>query len=251
MTDYEITVISSILFAVETGGNVYGNKDYSNFTEAYTNSEEEHAITIGAGGWMGAEAKKLLNRIREANPSEFSRLDTAGIAADMAASNWSTYRVSKNSAKAKCISAIIDTETGHRCQNQLAAEEMEAYMNEAAALGVTDTAAQMMCANFRHQGGYSAMTRVLAKTKQPYTLDNLYAACQTDTGNQVGTYKSRQKMVYESLKKYIEDFQVTPEAAIDAVIRIAQGEVGYLEKASAADLDSKTANAGINNYTKY
>ena len=43
---------------------------------------------------------------------------------------------------------------------------------------------------------------------------------------------------------------MTPETAIDAVIRIAQGEVGYLEKASAADLDSKTANAGINNYTE-
>ena len=251
MTDYEISVISNILYAVETGGNVYGNKDYGNFTEAYTNSEAEHAITIGAGGWMGAEAKKLLNRVKEANPSEFSRLDTAGIAADMAASNWSSYRISKNSAKAKCISAIIDTETGHRCQDQLAAEEMGAYMNEAAALGVTDTAAQMMCANFRHQGGYSAMTRVLAKTKQPYTLDNLYAACQTDTGNQVGTYRSRQKMVYESLKKYIEEFQVTSETAIDAVIRIAQGEVGYLEKDSAADLDSKTANAGDKNYTKY
>ena len=80
-------------------------------------------------------------------------------------------------------------------------------MNEAAALGVTDTAAQMMCANFRHQGGYSAMTRVLAKTKQPYTLDNLYAACQTDTGNQVGTYRSRQKMVYESLKNISKSFK--------------------------------------------
>lgn len=101
MTDYEISVISNILYAVETGGNVYGNKDYGNFTEAYTNSEAEHAITIGAGGWMGAEAKKLLNRVKEANPSEFSRLDTAGIAADMAASNWSSYRISKNSAKAK------------------------------------------------------------------------------------------------------------------------------------------------------
>lgn len=44
---------------------------------------------------------------------------------------------------------------------------------------------------------------------------------------------------------------MTSETAIDAVIRIAQGEVGYLEKDSAADLDSKTANAGINNYTKY
>ncbi len=35
------------------------------------------------------------------------------------------------------------------------------------------------------------------------------------------------------------------------VIAAALGEVGYLEKASNAQLDSKTANAGSNNYTKY
>lgn len=35
------------------------------------------------------------------------------------------------------------------------------------------------------------------------------------------------------------------------VIQIAQAEVGYLEKASNKDLDSKTGNAGKNNYTKY
>lgn len=35
------------------------------------------------------------------------------------------------------------------------------------------------------------------------------------------------------------------------VIAIAEAEVGYLEKKSNADLDSKTANAGSNNYTKY
>lgn len=35
------------------------------------------------------------------------------------------------------------------------------------------------------------------------------------------------------------------------VIRIADAEVGYIEKASNADLDDKTANAGSANYTKY
>ena len=35
------------------------------------------------------------------------------------------------------------------------------------------------------------------------------------------------------------------------VISIANNEVGYLEKASNSSLDSKTANAGCNNYTKY
>ncbi|HAH17819.1 MAG TPA: hypothetical protein DCL29_02235 [Eubacterium sp.] len=38
---------------------------------------------------------------------------------------------------------------------------------------------------------------------------------------------------------------------VDDVIQIALNEVGYLEKKSNKDLDSKTANAGYNNYTKY
>lgn len=40
-------------------------------------------------------------------------------------------------------------------------------------------------------------------------------------------------------------------AAINAVAKIAKNEDGYLEKKSADNLDSKTANAGYNNYTKY
>lgn len=39
--------------------------------------------------------------------------------------------------------------------------------------------------------------------------------------------------------------------AINAVIELGKSEEGYLEKKSPANLDSKTANAGYNNYTKY
>ena len=35
------------------------------------------------------------------------------------------------------------------------------------------------------------------------------------------------------------------------MIQIALGEVGYIEKATNSNLDSKTANPGTNNYTKY
>ena len=37
----------------------------------------------------------------------------------------------------------------------------------------------------------------------------------------------------------------------ERVLDIARAEIGYLEKASNAQLDSKTANAGNKNYTKY
>lgn len=39
--------------------------------------------------------------------------------------------------------------------------------------------------------------------------------------------------------------------AVDRLIKTAENEVGYLEKKSNSSLDSKTANAGSANYTKY
>lgn len=42
--------------------------------------------------------------------------------------------------------------------------------------------------------------------------------------------------------------KTTPD---DKVIKVAEAEVGYLEKKSNKDLDNKTANAGSANYTKY
>jgi hypothetical protein len=59
-TSQNMIVFRKIMYAVETGGQVYGRADYSDFTEAYTNSSQEHAITIGAGQWYGPEAKTLL-----------------------------------------------------------------------------------------------------------------------------------------------------------------------------------------------
>ena len=44
---------------------------------------------------------------------------------------------------------------------------------------------------------------------------------------------------------------ITKTQAINAMIATARAEVGYLEKRSNSQLDSKTANAGYNNYTKY
>ena len=38
---------------------------------------------------------------------------------------------------------------------------------------------------------------------------------------------------------------------MNKVLEIARAEIGYLEKASPMNLDSKTGNAGAGNYTKY
>ena len=51
-------------------------------------------------------------------------------------------------------------------------------------------------------------------------------------------------------KNYKEEVSVM-DKAIEKVILIAKNEIGYLEKKSNSQLDSKTANSGSANYTKY
>ena len=245
--------LRKIIYAVETGGQVYGKQDYSDFTEAYTNSSAEYAITIGAGQWYATEAQTLLKRIHDADTALWDRFDTADVWGDVQTEDWSCYNIASVRQKAKCIVNLISTNVGIQCQDNLMDEQLSAYIQEAERLGVTDPAGQAMCANFRHQGGQGAVTRILAKTAKPYTLESLYKACQSDTGNQVGAYKSRQNFVYNSLKKYFPEGgnDMANDKAINALIKIAEAEIGYLEKKSNSQLDSKTANAGSANYTKY
>lgn len=203
VTAEQMTVLRNIMYAVETGGQVYGQADYSDFTEAYTNTPEEHAITIGAGQWYATEAKRLLNMIRTTDPTTFAALDTAGIAADLDSADWSTYKLDKTSAKAKCIQTIISSDVGIQCQNKLMDEQLVTFLGHATDLGVTDLRAKMLCVTLEHLGGQNALKRVLDKTATPYTMDNIMAALETDTGNQVGTFKSRNNFVYRELNARI------------------------------------------------
>ena len=265
-TQSQMNILIKIIAAVETGGQVYGQARYDDYTPAYANCSNETSCTIGAFQEYGSLAKGLLKEILNTYPSTFRKYDNAGIESDLKRTSWTGYSPARGSAKAKAIQAIISSPDGIKVQNNRIQKQMESHIAFAQRQGVSDVDALFMCANFIHQGGQSACTRIIKKTQNPYTLDHLYAACKTDTGNQVGAYKTRQQKVYGWLKEKISNKNtsnnnsnktpqgsdnMTTEKAINALITTAKAEIGYLEKASNSQLDDKTANAGYNNYTKY
>ena len=214
---YAQSVMRKIIYAVETGGQVYGNARYNDFTQAFTNSSNEKAITIGAGQWYATEAKRLLNLIREWYPSTFAAYDTAGIAWDLDNLSWSTYggeggvvTIYKGSAKAVAIQNIINTDEGRSVQDYLIDEQMSQYISEATALGVTDLKARMFLANVRHLGGYGPMKWVVEcciSDGLPLTMGNLYTSMRNHTTNPNGVgadlYNSRHVKVMQWLNQYI------------------------------------------------
>lgn len=205
LTTKQKEVMKKILYAVETGGQIYGNQRYDDFTEAYANSSTEHAITIGAGQWYATEAQRLLKLIRQTDKKLFESLDTAGVGKDLDSANWSTYKLKKTSKKAKCIQKIISSDVGIRCQDKLMYQQIDEYEAEVRKLNVSYAKAVCMCINLRHLGGLGSVTRVLGKTAKPYTMARIWKAMQTDTGNQVGgpMYKTRHEKVMGWINQYI------------------------------------------------
>lgn len=210
MQKNNIEVLRKILYAVESGGQVYGRQNYAAFIGAGANCANEKAITIGAGQWYAGEAKRLLQKIQRANPAQFKKLDTQSIESDLLKKDWSTYAIAATSAKAKCIVAIINSTLGRKCQDELMDEQITEYAASIAkTYGSMPDTAMMECINIIHQGGSSALKRILAKTAKPYTAKSIYAALNTDPAdprtNQVGDYTTRQKKVYEFITKYASD----------------------------------------------
>ena len=233
MKNEYIEVMVNILYAVETGGQIYGGRRYDDFTEAYHNSSNEHAITIGAGAWYATEAQRLLKLIRETDPDGFKQKDFAGIEADLDNCDWSSYKLQKGSNKANCIQSIIGSEAGIRCQDQLVREQVAEYEKEVQSLGVLDTKAVCMCINLRHLGGIGAVKRVLAKTATPYTMERIWSAMQSDTGNQVGgaLYRSRHLKVMGWLNQYITDEKEENTVGVTAqdYLNVWRNWLGYSE----------------------
>lgn len=210
MDKQNITVLRKILYAVESGDQVYGKQDYSCFAGVGANCSNEKAITIGAGQWYAGEAKELLHRIQRANPKLFKDMDTAGLEKDLLMKNWDTYAVTAESAKGKCIVDIISTDLGKKCQDQYMEDQIQAYIPIIEkAYGIMEDSAMMECINILHQGGFDALKRILSKTPEPYTADKIYVTLCRDpadpTPNQVGDYTDRQKAVINMIHTYADN----------------------------------------------
>ena len=265
MQKMNIEVLRKILYAVESGGQVYGKQNYAVFIGAGANCSNEVAITIGAGQWYGTEAQKLLKLIHQTmGETVWKKYDTTnGLWNDVSNKNWATY---KDTRYKSIIVKLISSDTGKKCQDQLMDEQIAEYAASISkTYGTMPDTAMMECINIIHQGGAPALKRILNKTKKPYTARNIYDALNTDPAdpkpNQVGDYTGRQKKVYEFIANYAVDSKKEDTTMATDKLKeftdlgdLYAGEgtgKPYLEKATLAYLDDFQRNAGYNNYTKF
>ena len=273
MNDANLMVLTNIIGAVESGGQIYGKRRYNAYAAPYTNSQKEYTITIGWAQCYGHEARQLMREIYEADPSGFERLDTCSPSiASMLTKDWAAIKWNPSTKQKAVIISLIDSETGHKVQDQMFIEKMKVLIADCADDYTSDIKAAMMYCEIRHLGGRGPCDRIFKRCNGKYDLDTIMAALvadqkDTSSDNQVGDkkYWSRHVKCRSFIDTYAQDeaapdpepkkeeIGMTEEQAIDALIATAEAEVGYHEKASGnlSYLYDKKANSGDANYTKY
>jgi hypothetical protein len=72
-------VLINIIGAVESGGMVYGNRDYSTYCGPYNLTSNEVTCTLGWSGFYGSMARALVQKIYDKDPAAFMKITQRGL----------------------------------------------------------------------------------------------------------------------------------------------------------------------------
>lgn len=209
MKKEHLEILTNIIGAVESGGQVYGKRRYDAYAGKAANSANEKTCTLGWAQNYGNEGRRLCKMVFQKDPASFRKADTANIEKllniDWVAKGWDP-----SASEKKALIAIITTTAGKECQDKLFQELMEQYIKEAENYGVADVQAQMMWCEIEHLGGLGPVKRIFGRAAKPYTPDRIFESLLLDqkdssNNNQVGDkmYQSRHECCLKWIKQYV------------------------------------------------
>lgn len=229
MNDKNMQVLTNIIGAVESGGQVYGKRNYAAYATPYHSTPAEHTITLGWAQNYGPEAERLIRMIYDADPEAFDAIDTYGSVKSMIGKDWVKLRWNPTEAQKNVLIRLIDSAAGHECQDDLFSELMNKFIADCRKdYPEADIPAQMMYCEIKHLGGKGPADRIFKRCGGNYSLDNILASLDKDDpdSNQVGSrkFRSRHLKCIEFIRKY-----AVPEGSMTTIVDEFNKYIGTVE----------------------
>lgn len=165
LTNRAARVLMNMIKGVESGGQVYGQGDYSNYTNPYANTGNEHYITLGAYQNYGEEACELLRRTLAAGMTASPELTNVVNRGDLSALSSGAYQSE--------IVSLISSPTGRQEQDAYFGDLMKNYVNHCMTNFTRDTRAILIYCEVAHLGGENAAVRVFREARGDYSREGL------------------------------------------------------------------------------
>ena len=272
MTEKNIKVLSNIIAAVESGGQVYSekNKNWQAYAGKYANTVNEVTCTLGPYQAYGDEAQELIQYIHDKYPDVFKECDKRGLIEAKLSVSWLGTQWGPSDDQKAVLIKLLGTDAGHEASEKIFRDRLDKYLARATAFGVTAVDAQMMWAEIQHLGGLGAAQRVFTRAGGDYAADHILS-CLLPKYADLVRYKepvehskfwSRHVKCVEFIKRYAvqegmeevqeEEEEKTVGVTAEQILEKARHYIGYREKNhKTADLESFKADAGDGNYTKF
>ena len=170
----------NMLGALETGGQVYGQRDYSNFINAELAAEV--TATLGWSSFYGEHGRQWLERFKNENPDLFNQLDEGGQVAPVIGLNWEASRWNANATQRASIVNMLTTDQGKKLQDQMTAERISEHWKYAASKYTDNMRAIAWYTNIAELAGQSTAEWLFETANGDYSLDNLYNITMSRTG---------------------------------------------------------------------
>ena len=116
LSDENMAVLTNVIGAVESGGQIYGKRRYDAYAGPHTNSAKEVTVTLGWAQNYGDEAYKLVSMIYAKDPAAFDRIDPSGKIKTMinGEHNWVKEQWAPTTYQKYILIALINSPAG-RC----------------------------------------------------------------------------------------------------------------------------------------
>lgn len=207
-SDYAI--LTNIVGAVESGGQIYGNRDYAAYDGPGANTDNEVTITVGWAQYYGSEAQRLIKDIYNKDKHAFHLIDAKGQIEKMLQHNWVKEKWKPTNEEKATIIRLLTSDAGKKCQDELFKEYMRGYVADCMRLYTDNAYAVIMYCEIRHLGGINSVQRIFDRCEKDYSLDNILKCLAEDqldhtSEYQVGdeVFRTRHEKCCEFIEKYL------------------------------------------------
>ena len=248
-----IDIIRKMIWHNETGGSEEG---YKNYTEPFTNSSSEYAITVGYMQWYGNEARDVLGSICSWYPKQAKEIlgdklyQEISNAYDKKLSWGNKKSFTASDAKSKIIS-LLDSKQGHLGQDRFANAQVQSLVNTAKKKGISNPKLIAYWVDMHHQSPSSAdlvlktLIKYYGNTKKmnnagDTALDKMheYAMSSSLTGIEAGRnytnvlwqYVTRRKYTYKTCQNIEVCTDLTNTSSdkdIQSIVNYAISKLGF------------------------
>ena len=193
MSEANWQVLINVIGAVESGGQIYGNRDYGAYAGRYAASPYEYTCTLGWAQFYGAEAQKLVQNIFNADPAGFRAIDAGGVIERKLSGNWVGERWDPSPSEKNTLIRLITSPAGRQQQDLQFRAQMTPIVSCCENTYTGNAKAVIMFAEIAHLGGLSAAKRIFGRCGGNYSTGRILESLkwdQSDYSNsqQVGDY---------------------------------------------------------------